>query len=43
MIAYCAAILLLILISIRGFFRKNHALLQKFASRRAECVCLTLR
>lgn len=43
MIAYCAAVSLLILISIRGFFRKNRALLQKFASRRAECACLTLR
>ena len=43
MIAYYAAVSLLVLISIRGFFRRNRALLQKFASRRAECVCLTLR
>ena len=43
MIAYCAAVSLLILISIRVFFRKNRALLQKFASQRTECACLTLR
>lgn len=43
MIAYYAALSLLILISIRGFFRRNRALLQKFTSQRAECACLTLR
>lgn len=43
MFAYYAAVSLLILISIRGFFRRNRALLQKFTSQRAECACLTPR